>query len=383
MGKLRALIVLMTWILVLSPARGGHEFPIYPSYYPQEVRIEPVEPGAAIRLLRDGSIHAYVGDIPKPAAATPDSISFVESLGSYLVVAVNPASLSAKAQGRSCAIARNLVRALSREGEDFVFHPYPITPFDADYLYHFDRAEAVKSRYRGGVAGPADSDAGNFKVRAQGRLAERLVPPYWQYGGEDWDVAVEEVDARALIGAHRSEVDGWAGPPWIKEGWFHAYLLLHDGLASAAARQGAASVLERLESGDYRGLEQEANLERQLISLLTDDCHKLVAGYSVRREYFNSEFSAGIENIAFDSQLGLNSPIFIRTVKLKDFPWNGWLRIGVEGEPLAAWNPIAGFTDEGGRLIWSALGDPALLPEPYTASWSLNRISDVRSSADQ
>jgi hypothetical protein len=383
MGKPWALIVVLSGSLILRPARAGHEFPIYPSYYPQEIWIESVNPGAAPRLLLDGSIHAYVGDIPEPWAPKPESISFVESLGSYLRVVVNPASAFAKARGRSCAIARSVVQALAREVGDFVFHPYPITPFDADYLYHFDRVEEAMSRYPGEAGGPADSDTGNLRVHAQGRLAQRLVPLHWQYGGADWDVAVEEVDARALIAAHSSEVGGRAGPPWIKEGWFHAYLLLQDGLVSPAAKQGATSVLERLESGDYRGPEQEANLERQLISLLTSECRELVAGYSVRKEYFNSEFSAGIENIAFDSQLGLDSPIFIRTVKLKDFPWNGWLRIGVEGQPLAAWNPIAGFTDEAGRLIWSALGDPALLPEPYAASWSLNRISDVRSSADQ
>src|SRR5262249_18561939 len=55
------------------------------------------------------------------------------------------------------------------------------------------------------------------------------------------------------------------------------------------------------------------------------------------------DYAEGIENVAADSQAGLASPIFIRTAKLKDFPWNGWLRIGVPGPPRAAWNPIGGF----------------------------------------
>ena len=97
----------------------------------------------------------------------------------------------------------------------------------------------------------------------------------------------------------------------------------------------------------------------------------------MKREYFSAEYSAGIENVGFDSLTGLNSPIFIRTVKLKDFPWNGWLALGVDGRPTAAWNPIAGFNDRFGRLAWSALSDPALLPSPYEAGWMLNRISDV------
>ena len=103
-----------------------------------------------------------------------------------------------------------------------------------------------------------------------------------------------------------------------------------------------------------------------------------MVGYSVKRQYFNSDFSAGIENIAYDSHAGLNSAIFVRTVKLKDFPWNGWLRLGVDESPAAAWNPIAGFTDEAGRLIWWALGDPGLFPAPYADGWELNRIVDVR-----
>jgi len=66
-------------------------------------------------------------------------------------------------------------------------------------------------------------------------------------------------------------------------------------------------------------------------------------------------------------------PIFIRTAKLKDFPWNGWLRVGVPGRPRAAWNPIGGFTDAAGRLVWSAVGDDALLLDPDSARFIPNR----------
>ena len=34
--------------------------------------------------------------------------------------------------------------------------------------------------------------------------------------------------------------------------------------------------------------------------------------------------------------------------------------------------------DDFGRLLWSAVGDPALLPDPYGSGWMLNRVSDVR-----
>jgi hypothetical protein len=69
--------------------------------------------------------------------------------------------------------------------------------------------------------------------------------------------------------------------------------------------------------------------------------------------------------------------MFIRTVKLKDFPWNGWLTLGVAGPATAAWNPIAGLTDRFGRMIGYALGDPASIPSPGSADWIFNRITDV------
>src|SRR5207249_96297 len=71
---------------------------------------------------------------------------------------------------------------------------------------------------------------------------------------------------------------------------------------------------------------------------------------------------------------GLGSGVFFRTVKLKDFPWNGWLRVATATRPAAAWNPVAGFTDEAGALVWSVLGDAAVLPEPYGVGWLADRV---------
>jgi hypothetical protein len=116
-------------------------------------------------------------------------------------------------------------------------------------------------------------------------------------------------------------------------------------------RSSAAAGLERLQRGDYRTDEERINLERDLLQLLTGDCRTVVAGYGVRRWYYNDDYSGGVENIGYDSHAGLHSAIFIRTVKLKDFPWNGWLTLGVPEPPAAAWNPIAGFTDQAGSLI--------------------------------
>ena len=359
-------------ITVLGTAEAGHEPPVYPSYYPQEIRIEPIEPAAAGRALAEGRIQAYVGTLADLPAGVEESVNFVESLGSYLVVHVNPDSpLAADADAR-CALAARAVSALAGEQEGFRFHPYPVNPLHADYLHHFDLAAQAKSRF----GKPPGAGAGDLKVRAAGALAERIVRARWTPAAA-WDVGVEEVGLVDLLAESRFGLIGWMGPPWLKAGWFHAYLLLAPALPDGEAQGRAEAKLKRLQRGDYASGEERINLERDLVKLLTGDCRRIVAGYGVRRWYYSDDYSAGVENIGYDSHAGLRSAIFIRTVKLKDFPWNGWLTLGVPEAPAAAWNPLGGFTDETGRLIWLTLGDPALFPEPYNAFWSVNRIGDV------
>jgi hypothetical protein len=188
-------------LLSALPMWADHEVPYYPSFYPQEIRLDTVNPTAAALLLHDKKMHAYIGAAPHFAAAVPDHLAFMESLRSYRVITFNPASAALQEHQDRCVVARHLLAI------------------------------------------------------------------------------------------------------------------------------------------------------------------------------FANDFSSGVENIAYDAQLGFNAPVFIRTVKLKDFLWNGWLRLGIDAVPTAAWNPVAGFSDTPGRLIWSTLGEPALFPVPYNASWIPNRVS--------
>jgi hypothetical protein len=368
-------LVLAALLAALGVARGGHELPVYPSYYPHEIAIETMPSEHAADLLRDAKLQAYLGAEPRFPGAVPASIRAVESLGSFVIVRINPERMAK--DGRSaCAVVEAIVRDMA--GKDgFVFHPYPVTPWHGDYLYHVDRAEAEKTRL---LSAPAASPPRNLMVRAGGTLAS-LVRPEWQAKGVDWDAAVEEVGAAELVAASTTSINGWLGPPWVKSGWFHAERILADATDDAEATHRTEVMSQRLETGDYRDAVERVNLERELVAELSGGCRKRVAGYTVKRQYFSAEFTNGIENIGFDSIEGLNSPIFIRTVKLKDFPWNGWLMLGIDAQPDAAWNPIAGFTDGFGQLLWSAIGDPALFSAPYDSSWMLNRIADVQSNS--
>ena len=328
-------------------AWAGHELPIYPSYYPHEVNIHTVPPELALEVIEQGQIQAYVGAAPPPAAL-PASVGAVESLGSFIVVTVKPGS-----PGDPCAVTAAAIEELARRGGDFVFHPYPVTPFHGDYLYHADLAAGAKELW-----------SSRIKTTPQSQTRQG-------------DVAVTAIDASVLQAHAMAVVNGWISPPWLRQGWFQADVLLGDALIDPQTKTRSAADFARLTTGDYEDAAERINLERDLVELLSSGCQKTVAGYTVRRNYFNDDYTAGIENVAYDAISGFASPMFLRTAKLKDFPWNGWLGLGTDARPTAAWNPVAGFSDDFGRLVWSALGDPAILPAPDDSGWTANRISNV------
>jgi hypothetical protein len=373
MKRRGAILAAVTTAALVTVARSGHELPVYPSYYPHEIRVESMSADRAADLLRSGKIQAHVGPGLAFAGDLPQGIAAVESLGAYVVVHVNQASLLASDEPSACALGEAVVGDLAGRGEGFTFHPYPVTPFHGDYLHHVDLAEAAKARFRG-----RPPPARDLKLKAIDAPAASFVRPEWRASGSEWDVAIETIDAGPLVASATFAVNGWLGPGWVRDGWYHAHRILAGAGDDPERTRRTDALLVRLQAADYAGPIERINLERDLVRSLAGDCRRVVAGYTVKRESINTEFSAGIENIAYDAIEGLSSPMFVRTVKLKDFPWNGWLVLGTDTRPDAAWNPIAGLTDPFGRLMWFALGDPAVLPSPYESAWVLNRVSDVQ-----
>ncbi|MDI4234723.1 hypothetical protein OZ411_18120 [Bradyrhizobium sp. Arg237L] len=367
----------MSALVMTGAVRGGHELPVYPSYYPHEIEIRTVARDTAERLLQQSKIHAYLGNDLQLSGSAPDLIAAVESLGSLVTARINPQSSYARADATACAVMRAVARKIISNDPDVILHPYPITPLHGDYLYHVDLAETAKSRL---LSDPQVEPAiRDLKMKAADASAKRLLGAEQVELGLDWDIEIKQTSFPELLASAMTVINGWLVPPAARSGWYQAYLVLHDA-TDIGTRERVEADLQRIQSGDFDDPIDRINLERAVVSALVSDCRQLVIGYTLKREYFNTEFSAGIENIAFDSLTGLNSAIFLRTVKLKDFPWNGWLSLGIDAQPTSAWNPITGFSDKFGRLMWSSVGDPALLPSPYNETWMANRVSEIQAT---
>jgi hypothetical protein len=338
--RTRAALVFGVGSAFLAVAHAGHEFPFYPSFYPQEITVEALDAKAAAQRFAKATLHAYAGAELAAQSGAAKTAS-VASLGGYVVVTFDPRVPQFAGRSARCAAARSLKPPLAA-GQ--VWHPYPVTPFHADYLHHADRAEAA----RAAVA------------------AQNVAKPS----------KVEIFDVNLLAAQAGAHYNGWLGPPWLRQGWFHAYLLLAPAVSDAAARARIEEDARRLMRGEHRSLRERIEREREFVALLQSGCERIVLGYSVRREHYGTEYSQGVENVGYDALDGLASAIFPRTVKLRDFPWNGWLNVAAPPGPSSAWNPVAGgFGEAFGRLVWWALGDPAFLPSPHGEGWIENRLS--------
>src|SRR5882672_9785245 len=213
MNNLNTFVVLLIAAALVAVARGGHEVPIYPSFYPHEIEIRALAREQAADALLKADIHAYVGPPPHFAGAFPDFIRTVESLGSFVVVRINPQSPLARDRASACGAAKRVVRALAAKPGEFISHPYPVTPFHGDYLHHADLAKAAKARYAD-TTYEASTAAGKLMIRASGPLAQ--IYPEWSVRNADWDAEVIEIDAAELVNAAMLTVNGWLGPPWVR-----------------------------------------------------------------------------------------------------------------------------------------------------------------------
>src|SRR5262249_846374 len=251
-------------------AEAGHELPFYPGYYPQEIRIETVAPvGAAPRLVKS-DLHAAIGFDPLSGRKEPVDLRSVESLGGYLVITFNPTSPVYASRQNRCEAARRIAKGFASAPGLYVAHPYPVTPYHPDYLEHADLAQASVKAFEA-----AATAALNPRMRAKGALAEKVAGSAAKGHESQWDVSVETVSIDDLVGAPRY-VGSYAGPPWLKEGWFHAFLLLGSAVGDRAARQTVDDLYQRLATGSYADRAAAANLERALVKELIAGCERVV-----------------------------------------------------------------------------------------------------------
>src|SRR5258708_9545924 len=200
-------------VVIASPsAQADHEVSYYPSFYPQEIRLEPLDPEAAARefISKTDPLHAYVGTAPRFSGQIPEHVKSVESLKSLITVSVNPQSSRLQGREARCHAIEQAAVALVRR-PDVVMHPYPITPHHADYLSHADRVSPNKATSK-----LTEAAAPTFRAGVD----VSLLSPQVRVQATDWDVSLDEISVSALLTEAGVGINDWLAPPWTKDGWF-------------------------------------------------------------------------------------------------------------------------------------------------------------------
>ena len=91
-----AAVLAAAFLLAPPAAHAGHEISFYPSFYPQEIRIEPLPPEIAAREFAEKKLQAYIGAAPRFAAEVPAHLKTAVSLRSLITARVNPRSPRAR-----------------------------------------------------------------------------------------------------------------------------------------------------------------------------------------------------------------------------------------------------------------------------------------------
>src|SRR5215472_10986186 len=118
--RLRAVVLGCALVAMLCPRIGqaDHEAPFYPSFYPQEIKIEALDAASAAAGWPKARVHAYVGDGLFREGAPPSDAALVGSLSSLVVLTFDAAygryaAGSGDAKAR-CAAASRILPALAQ-----------------------------------------------------------------------------------------------------------------------------------------------------------------------------------------------------------------------------------------------------------------------------
>src|SRR5829696_8204593 len=235
------------------PASAGHEVPYYPSFYPQEIRIEPLDPAAAAREFGNGSnpLHAYIGASPRFAGGPPPYLKAAESLMSFVTAHVNPRSPRLGTREARCAALTRAAAALAKN-PDVVVHPYPVTPFHADYIGHGDRVPDGNRAVAGARAeGPA------LTYRPAHGIA---TVPHAQAHPAEWDIGFDEIPLTEVT-RKAGTLATWPAPAMAKAGWFQAYHLLRPDAGEVNDRRRVDALYDRLARAEFRDVTERIALE--------------------------------------------------------------------------------------------------------------------------
>jgi len=414
-----SVLILIFLMLIPNVALAGHENPLQFSFYPHEVRFFKVKPDTDIvKMITETTdtptvkgMHIYLGGINHEDAQklkNKGPIKLLNAIDRIYTIYVNtkqdetnPFSL----EDFRKAFLRNIVDRFELASNIPSSEPLfiPITEYHSEYRYLVDLDKMFREEWRyderlvNSVLGDYLRISGakivNGKIKSRNgdditirialpsgdetarRIANYVVEKLekmgfnttllsYSGGQDEYHIAIRRYEYQDLTLNSLKNVNG-----------IYIGLERYKGIYLASYIYGSVvREYSRLFYGDALDEITYAKLLREFILKGVEDSAEQPVIMTYEYYLYNDDYDQGIENMARSPLTGPFSDVFYRTVKLKLFPWNGWLLVGLDEDRETAYNPVLGFNDKWGRNLWMMLSDPAVLLQPYNNSIEPNRV---------
>lgn len=383
---------MLTFLLLVNVVYGGHELILYPSFYPHELRFFRVENAEdASQLIAQTSttgtvkgLHLYLAPL-KPAAKRLNNtkINFIQEVDRlyYLVINLD------KRPWNNSAVADLLMNSISRDSVAAKLNGQPvylpILSYQGDYIYVADISESLRMK----SFSIDSSELRKLKITAiklsvqevEEEAVEAVASELGKLGNvsvvkdgaDDWDFKLSSISLNNFF--QKNTV--WANGIYFDLDAYQGY-----SLAAAIYRQSVnmssepQSIYNKILYGRYSNEFEKMLLVRQLVRWGIKHGGIIPLFITYRHYMFNDDWDEGIYNMAVNPLTGISTDVFYRTVKLKLFPWNGWLLIGHNDTEDCSYNPFMFEKTLYCRAILMLVSDSAFIHQPYNGSWEVNRV---------
>lgn len=359
---------------------AGHENVQYQSYYPHEIRFLQVDNlDSALKLMRNTTtsgrvqgLHLYMEMSKKEEVSGITSVKFLEQITKIYYLKFSEFNQHLKNKTLRTALSYGCINRVEL-AKEMKTNPLfiPLLPQHRETSYVKDFEEMLKTVNCGNVS----HKLGNLKVGftpAEEAVAEKIVGQIKHNAGSNinvekvrdsdaWDILVAGVDVPGYVFSKLKYING----VFYGTDSFDGITFIRDLFLA-----GKNITEQRIKN--------EADLflyTRLLVSDWYENSFTHPLMYDLQYYVYNDDYDEGLHNMAWSPLVGFLEPsAFFRTVKIKLFPWNGWLLVGSPSVDKCRFNPFLVPGDATCYGLWSVLSDPAFVLNPYNLTFEPNRV---------
>jgi hypothetical protein len=373
-------VILIFYQLFVNIGSAGHELIQYQSYYPHEIRFLDVDnTDLALKLMKnttllsaENGLHLYIDRLKKEAARINYTVKYLSHITTIYQLKFKKSNQYFQNNDLRLTISYGCINReeLAKERQSNPLF-IPLLPYHREnsYVRDFegmlktrmctdlpDKLSQLKIAFVNGLEDLANKIIDQIKHNSGYRIDAKRVDI-----SHDWDMLVTILDFSNYTISNLNYINGiyygidsFDGPFFIKSFFYEE---------------------SKKPEWNIRNENDLFLYTRMLVYDWYKNSYNYPLMYDTEYYVFNDDYDVGLHNMAWSPLVGFLEPsAFFRTVKIKLFPWNGWLLVGSPSVDKCRFNPFLVPGDATCYGLWSVLSDPAFVLNPYNLTFEPNRV---------